>query len=435
MTVLGGAGTVAGMGTKARAAALEAPAATGPLARLKAKVHHPPVAEANEWPWWAGACAVLPAAGILLISLLQWHAGPVAHGQALGAPALARHLATAVVLLPWLLDAWPGRKLPRLVFLAMALPSIVILGHQYSAGAVWFLLIYLVAEFAFTCPWRISVPVFVLAEAIIAIEAFTIPAPFLADDWTGWFLGLIAGAGSGWVGRSQRRVMAELRAAQYRLADKAVLAERQRIARELHDVVAHSLTVTMLHLTGARLSLRSDPDDAEAALEEAERVGRQSLADVRRTVALLGPGDGAAPAPPLPGVHDLEALVAGYAAAGLPVHLETEGDIDDVSGATGLGLYRISQESLANAARHAPGAGVTVRLSVKNGAICLRVRNGAAAASVREAASAQGSGGFGLAGMKERADLLGGRLRTGPEGDGWVVEVTIPRSSGWRVRC
>jgi len=417
------------MGLKGGAAALDRP---GGIAAAKAGLHHALAPEERDWPWWAGMCALIPAALILVLTLLQH--GPGAHGDVgVGAPALARNVAAGVVLLPWLLHARPGLMLPRLLFLAMALPPIVVLGHQYSAGASWFLLIYLVAEFAFTSSWRVSVPVFALAEAIIAIEAFTVPAPLLTEDWTGWFLGVVAGAGSGWMGRSQWRVVHELRTAEDDLANKAVLAERQRIARELHDVVAHSLTVTMLHLTGARLSLRSDPDEAEAALEEAERVGRQSLADVRRTVSLLGPGDGGGPAPPLPGVRDLEALVAGYAAAGLKVRLQTEGDPDDVSAATGLGLYRIAQESLANAARHAPGAEVDVRLSVNNGAIYLRVLNGAAAGS----APAQGtsSGGFGLAGMQERAELLGAQLRSGPFGEGWMVEVTVPRADGWRKRC
>src|SRR5436853_615896 len=104
----------------------------------------------------------------------------------------------------------------------------------------------------------------------------------------------------GYAVRQQYHLIVELKAAQAGLAERAAADERQRIAREIHDVVAHSLAVTMLHLTGARLALQHDPAEAAEALAEAERLGRQSLADIRRTVGLLADGGRAGAAPPMP---------------------------------------------------------------------------------------------------------------------------------------
>src|SRR5207237_7269040 len=126
---------------------------------------------------------------------------------------------------------------------------------------------------------------------------------------------------------------------------------RQRIAREIHDVVAHSLAVTMLHLTGARLALHRDPKEAEQALLEAERLGRESLAEIRRTVGLLAP-EGTGTAAPMPTAVDIPQLVREFEAAGLDVDFELTCDAHALARATGLGLYRVAQESLSKAVWH-----------------------------------------------------------------------------------
>jgi signal transduction histidine kinase len=179
----------------------------------------------------------------------------------------------------------------------------------------------------------------------------------------------------------------------------------------------------MLHMTGARLSLQHG-DDAEAlsALEQAESAGRQAMAEIHRTVGLLGssPLAGA----PTPSAPDLPSLIQDFEAAGLHVSYGVEGDLDAVPMANGLATYRIVQESLANAVKHAPGAPVQVMVVVAADAISLHIEN-PVVAGVKHGAS----GGHGVRGMGERAELLGGTFGAG-NGDGtWVVDATIP----WRA--
>jgi signal transduction histidine kinase len=229
-----------------------------------------------------------------------------------------------------------------------------------------------------------------------------------------------------WVVRRQHQLVVELRQAQDALAAGAAAEERARIAREVHDVIAHSLTVTLLHVSAARLAVQDRPEDAVAALAEAERLGRRSLADVRRAVGLLGPAlEGGATAP-LPSAADIPALVAEYRAAGMRTGLAVTGDVDVLSSATSLALYRIAEESLANAARHAPGAPVEVELKVEveGGRAVLRIVNGAGTPEPTPVVSPRA--GLGLSGIRQRTELIGGSLQEGPIGTGWRVEVEVP---------
>ena len=225
----------------------------------------------------------------------------------------------------------------------------------------------------------------------------------------------------GFVMRSQQlRIEAQSREHAVR-ERQAVLEERQRIAREVHDLVAHSLSVTMLHLTAARRDLEDGGDTTEAvdALREAERIGRQAVSDVRRTVGLLG--SGGADEPPAPTVEDLEVLVAQFRSAGLDVELTSCGDLSQVPPATGLGLYRIVQESLTNVAKHAAGSAARVHLDVASDPGRLSIRNPWPSGAIRA------PGGSGLTGMAQRAELLGARLTSGRLGDEWIVQVELPR--------
>ena len=137
----------------------------------------------------------------------------------------------------------------------------------------------------------------------------------------------------------------------------------------MHDVIAHSLSVTLLHVTGARHALQQDRDidDAVGALSDAERLGRQAMADIRRTVGLLEAGrtNGSSPTmTPEPGIADIPELINDFVQAGLPITLRTDGEPDQVSAAVGLALYRITQESLANIAKHAPASKAQVGLVI-----------------------------------------------------------------------
>ena len=210
------------------------------------------------------------------------------------------------------------------------------------------------------------------------------------------------------------------RLAQTALQEQATTAERQRIAREVHDVIAHSMTVTMLHLTAARLAVgRGDSAAAREALEEAENAGRTSLSEIRHTVGLLRTEGSEPDTAPLPSAADVPALVAGYQAAGLDIQLELHGDLHRVDPAAGLAAYRIVQESLTNAGRHAPGATTTVHIEVGPP---LRID----VTSEGGAPSPERGGGMGLAGMAERTAALGGLFEAGRNGNGWRVAATLP---------
>jgi signal transduction histidine kinase len=210
--------------------------------------------------------------------------------------------------------------------------------------------------------------------------------------------------------------------AQDRLAAAASAAERQRIARDVHDVVGHSLTVMLLNVSGARRVLDKNPAAAADALDRAEQAGRGSLQSVRAIVGLLRSPDEAG-AEPLPGAADIVGLVDTAAAAGLPVRADVLGDLRAVDPYAGLAAYRLVQEALANVGHHAPGSDVVVRVVVDGVRLDVSVRNGPA----RHAPPAPaGRGGTGLDGMHQRVAAVGGTVSAGPEGDGWVVEGSIP---------
>ena len=238
----------------------------------------------------------------------------------------------------------------------------------------------------------------------------------------GWVLGFAFSGAGGCAFWSQMRLLEQQRATQTQLAERAAAEERQRIAREIHDVIAHSLAVTMLHLTGARLALRRDPAEAEEALLQAERLGHESLAEIRRTVGLLAP-EGTGTAAPMPSACDIPQLVREFEAAGLDVDFELTGDPRALTASTGLGLYRVAQESLANVVRHAPGTRTSMSLFIDDERVSLHVRNQLAGSGGKP----DTGGGLGVRGMQERATLLGGELRAGPDGDSWCVDVELPR--------
>jgi signal transduction histidine kinase len=217
------------------------------------------------------------------------------------------------------------------------------------------------------------------------------------------------------------------------LSEHAAADERRRIAREVHDVIAHSLSVTLLHVTGARHALQKDRDidDAIGALTDAERLGRQAMADIRRTVGLLEAGP--TKMAPEPGIADIPDLIDDFVSAGLPVTLRTEGRPEQVSGAVGLALYRIAQESLANIAKHAVASKTNVGVSISASTASLSVINDV---PVTVAAASPSQSGRGLAGMRQRVELLGGILDAGPCRQGWSVRAEIPlndsNSQTWR---
>jgi signal transduction histidine kinase len=210
---------------------------------------------------------------------------------------------------------------------------------------------------------------------------------------------------------------AELQDARDAQAEAAAIAERGRIAADLHDILAHSLSGAALQLQGARRLMARDPADpaAEAAVSRASALVKDGLAEARRAVGALR-GDA------LPTVDRLGELVEGLRAGGMDVELRVEGDPRALATEQSVALYRGAQEALTNAARYAPGAKVTVALRHTDGATSLTVedRGGSGAPALAGA-----GGGHGLAGMRERIERAGGTMSAGPAPDGWRVRLEV----------
>jgi signal transduction histidine kinase len=220
------------------------------------------------------------------------------------------------------------------------------------------------------------------------------------------------------------QLAAELDATRRELAEQALLAERRRIARDVHDFVGHGLAAVMLQVTSARHVLHRDLAAAEDALRSAEEVGRRSMQELRRTVALLRSDDETGVAPPLPSVDEIPALIDQAREGGLAVELRMRGDLSQIPPGVGVAVYRIAQEALANAARHAPRARTVLDLELSNGAIAVVAEtNGPVVATFT---SERERPRYGLIGMQERATALGGEFAAGPTPDGWRMSCKLP---------
>lgn len=236
--------------------------------------------------------------------------------------------------------------------------------------------------------------------------------------WVTWSFGVALTTGAFIFVRRQRELVERLHAAQTQLAERARTDERHRIAREMHDLVGHSLTVALLHLGSARLALDDDLDAARTALTEAEKAARDSLNDVRAAVGLMRSEDPTS-ATPAPGITDIPDLVDTYRNAGADIDLDMRPIPAVITPSRGLTVYRIVQESLTNAVRHGDGETIRVRIDATGARITISIANSRAPGVVAPP-------GTGISAMHERVTALGGTLTAGPSAGGWLVEAVIP---------
>jgi signal transduction histidine kinase len=219
--------------------------------------------------------------------------------------------------------------------------------------------------------------------------------------------------------RRQAAGLAARSVALQRQAEQATATERARIARELHDIVAHHLSVIVLQAAGARASGKP----AGAPLEKIENSARQALLETRRLLGVLRDPDEEAGLAPQPGLGDLDALAATVRAAGVPVNLVIDCDRAALPAAMDVSVYRIVQEALTNVLKHAGPARADVAIGCADDTVTIEITDNGAG----EPGSQALAGGHGLAGMRERAAVFGGELAAGPRpGGGFGVRARLP---------
>lgn len=327
-------------------------------------------------------------------------------------------LLSGLVLVGW--SWWPVVPTPVLA-VGVLVPAVLAArsGHEEPT-------LFLVSLLAVLVAWLEPVTVRAAAVVVLAMAAPVAVAlllpPHEGFGLGNWLLGIALPGLLGRLVRRQLELVARLEAAQGALAAQVLTDERRRIARDVHDLVGHGLAAVLLQITSARHVLRRDPDGADDALAAAETAGRRSMAELRATMALLRSDEDTAPAPPAPGLGGVDDLVRDARAGGLDVHYRSEGDLGGVEDGVALAAHRILQESLANAHRHAPDARTDVRVTVDDQAVLLDVVSvGAVAPAVVDDRPR-----YGLVGMRERAELVGGTLSAGLDDEGWRVRGRLP---------
>jgi len=386
---------------------------------------------------------LLDASGALVLALAGGLSG-------LNARALGGHdpWVAVAVLIAMGLVLYPRRRYPEVVLTAEAagVGVLVALGVKLDAS---FLSVLVASYSAAVYGSRRTARVLLAATVAIAV-AIALPTAFSAGNGVRALLPvptLIAAAGAWGVGLVIRRQFALRDTAVRALAERATLvaaqqeehaqrarlAERLRIARELHDIVAHHLSIVVIQAQAAQRV--PDQERARQAMTEVERIGRTALEEMRRLLGLLRSGEqddppavGADYAPAL-GLADLSALAGRIRGAGLPVTLSvTAGPADEVPQDVGLTVYRVVQEALTNALRHAgPAASACVTVGCRGEVLDVEVSDDGRGAAAELAGGGSPGAGRGILGMRERVSGLGGSLSAGPKaGGGYRVHAQIP---------
>ncbi len=360
----------------------------------------------------AVAVGLTTVVGILVVTPEPHPAGPAWN---------ALRIAGAVVLagaLPWR-RRYPARVLGVVV---AGVAVLVALGTKGPALLVLVLAMYtLASEGGLTR--RASFSALVATAVTMAVAALA-----AGPDWGSLLTGPLL-AVAGWLaGENARSRRAQAAAAVVEREDRvrrAATDERMRIARELHDVIAHAMSVIAVRSGVARMVLDTQPDQAREALGIIEETSREALQQMRQLVGVLRqPGD-ASDLGPAPGLVDLPGLVEGIGQAGVAVDVRVEGPPRRLPPALDLSVYRIIQEALTNVARHAGPTSAVLRIAYSPESIELEVTDHGAAAPV-----SSNGGGHGLLGMRERVTLYGGELSAGPTADGFRVLARLPIAGG-----
>jgi len=370
---------------------------------------------------WLVTVVLAAAAGALVFTVV---AGP--GGRAAGGQLIVRLLACVPVIA---LRRWP---LPVLGVVTTAAVVVTATGHVWlPAGVLLGLALYFSAVGQ---PRPRSIALALAAAAGIGVgvvySAFTVRAAQPGAEATGVFVPLAAAWFIADGVTARRRYQAGLATQAERERAAEVREERVRIAREMHDVVAHALAVITVQAGVGRCLAGQRPDEASAALGSIEAISRTAQDELRVVLGLLRDGEGGAePLAPAPRLIDIKDLADTVRASGIPVDLRMEGTGRQLSPSLELSVYRVVQEALTNVVMHAPGARAVAELTVSAGKIRLDVRDdgGTGRGPGGGALEAGWAAGHGITGMRERVGAFGGWLVAGPvAGGGFQVTAEIP---------
>ena len=361
--------------------------------------------------------------GFVVITSFQARPAPGGHGEALGVAVALIVFCGATIAAMWLTQAGSAAQLA--VLLVAVVSAAALIGLQGNGAAF-------LGVFPAVCLAALVLPVR-LSALIAGVAAAAVSAAWLANGRApiaGIVLndfGILAFFLLSLFARRLREsnqraelLLAELEQTRAAQAQAAALAEGQRLAREMHDVLAHSLSGLVLNLEGARLLAAQGGADSQVgeAIDRAHRLARTGLEEARRAIGMLR--DDA-----LPGPERLADLAAEFeAGAGVPCKVAVTGDSERDLGTDGrLTFYRVTQEALTNIRKHAHAGRVEIRLAYEPSGTRLTIED---FDRCRERQAPPDGTGYGLTGMRERAELLGGTLTAGPTGGGFQVELWVP---------
>ena len=366
--------------------ALAAPAAAAPPRRV--------------WRDWALVIAL--AVAIIIEGVVRW-----------GTPAIPTWTVVTLLTVPTLL--WRRQRPFTMLVIAYASTELtsLVLGRDGQLVSSGFFLVLVYAVFR----WGTG------AARIGAVALIDFSLAISTIGRSDWLVTLIAGGAVMLVTILLGVLLRQRSVSRMRELDAVRARERAGLARDLHDIVAHHVSAITVQAQAGLATAAKNPAAAIAALEVIEAEASRTLSEMRAMVRTLRDTE-TAELQPLPGVAELRSL-AGVSGGGPSVGVRTDGAVDDLPPAIGAALYRLAQESVTNARRHARGAThIDVLLVADDDAVTLTVRDNGDGGTV-------GSTGFGIPGMTERTTLLGGSFSAGPDADGgWITRATLPRA-GW----
>ena len=399
-----------GWGVSSKAAT---PAGTSELARVR---------DRERATYVAIRLLAVAAIAFVVITSFQARPAPGGRGQALAAAVALIVFCGATIAGMWLTRAGSAVQLAALLLAVVSAAALI--GVQGNGAAF-------LGVFPAVCMAALALPVR-LSALVAAVAAVAVSAAWLAHGGTPvagivlndfgilafYLLSLFARR----LRESNQRaglLLAELEQTRAAQARAAALAERQRLAREMHDVLAHALSGLVLNLESARLLVGQTGADPQvgSAIDRAHRLAKAGLEEARRAIGMLH--DDA-----LPGPERLAVLAADFEAdTGVPCAVAATGSGRDLGADGRLTLYRVTQEALTNIRKHARAGRVEIRLAYEPAGTRLTIED---FGSCQERPALAGGNGYGLSGMRERAELLGGTLTAGPTANGFCVELWVP---------